>query len=142
MSDTRQVQTAVRVRKAQRTLRDQPTPDLIITAVEEMSGADNSLVWQALNMNNFVRDARAVVEAFSATLPGGTQDQILRLMLKRKASQLVVTDWSYPYDMPDYERGRRDGLRALATAVQKVLTPEDVEALANVLRQATEGPRS
>ena len=38
----------------------------------------------------FESDAAAVVSALYASLPGGTLDQILRLMLERKASQFIV----------------------------------------------------
>ena len=38
-------------------------------------------------MDTFVRDASAITDALYVTLPGGTLDQILRLMLERKASQ-------------------------------------------------------
>jgi hypothetical protein len=37
-----------------------------------------------------VADATTVVDALFASLPGGTLDQILRLMLERRASYLVV----------------------------------------------------
>lgn len=37
-----------------------------------------------------VTDAQNIVKALYESLPGGTLDQILRLLLERKASQLVV----------------------------------------------------
>ena len=78
------VRTAVRVLKAQSSA--QTTPDLLISAVEEIR-SDTGPDWQLRNMATFVRDASAITDALYVTLPGGTLDQILRLMLERKASQ-------------------------------------------------------
>lgn len=80
--------TAVRIAKAQR-IGDTQTPDLMITAVEELR-CDDSPDGASRHMLTFTEDAIAVVSAMYATLPGGTLDQILRLMLERKASQLIV----------------------------------------------------
>lgn len=38
----------------------------------------------------FVADARKIVTGLTESLPGGTLDQVLHLLLERKASQLVV----------------------------------------------------
>lgn len=46
--------------------------------------------WMEEHLEIFVKDATAIVDALYASLPGGTLDQILCLMLQRKASQLIV----------------------------------------------------
>lgn len=38
----------------------------------------------------FETDAKTIVDALQNSLPGGTLDQVLRLLLERKASSLVV----------------------------------------------------
>lgn len=70
-----------------------PVPDLNIAAIEEMPRVSYRATAAELDIHKrqFEADAAAIVAALYASLPGGTLDQILRLLLERKASQLVVT---------------------------------------------------
>jgi len=91
MSEQRATERAVAdVCKAQ-PCGSHPLPDLCITASREFPRLPDTAT-KALSAHaaQFVADATAVVEALHASLPGGTLDQILRLMLERKASQFVV----------------------------------------------------
>ena len=65
-------------------------PDLHVEAVEEMHTDGKAADWQARNRAIFRSDADAIVEALYRSLPGGTVDQVLRLLLEHKASDLVV----------------------------------------------------
>lgn len=68
------------------------TPNLFLAATNEIPDLPRGASDDALrgNMQTFVTDAETVVNALYASLPGGTLDQVLRLMLERKASQYVV----------------------------------------------------
>ena len=81
---------AVSVYKAQPTNPHQPTPSLAITAQEEMPRLEHLDQYIERGQAIFRTDAKVIVDALYESLPGGTLDQVLRLLLERKASQLVV----------------------------------------------------
>ena len=64
-------------------------PDLCLVATHEIP-TPRAHVDPDEHKHIFESDAAAVVSALYASLPGGTLDQILRLMLERKASQFIV----------------------------------------------------
>lgn len=81
------------VHKAQRIVENAPTPDLTLIAHKEFPDMRNEPPGERLAYAKKLHadDAETVVSALYASLPGGTLDQILRLLLERKASQLIVT---------------------------------------------------
>lgn len=71
---------------------DQIIPDLNLSATEPMPSilnARESFYRPALT-GVFEREAEKIVDALTASLPGGTIDQVLALLLRRKASIYVV----------------------------------------------------
>jgi hypothetical protein len=79
--------------KAQAT-GDQIIPDLELSAVEplpEIRSVDESFYRPALT-GVFEREAEKIVDALITSLPGGTIDQVLTLLLRRKASIYVVRE--------------------------------------------------
>ncbi len=70
----------------------QVIPDLELTATEPMPDLHRGWTPAELQAHaeRFEHQAAQVVSALYASLPGGTLDQILRLMLTRKASQFIV----------------------------------------------------
>ena len=81
---------AVAVYKAKPINPNQPTPSLAITAKDEIPNLDHLENYVERGQAIFRTDAAIIVDALYDSLPGGTLDQILRLLLERKASQLVV----------------------------------------------------
>jgi hypothetical protein len=78
--------TRVSLFKAQDTVRDQPVPSLEIVAYHAIP--DSPTLEAAAEA--FQADAKQVVTAMLASLPGGTVDQILVELLRAKASHFVV----------------------------------------------------
>lgn len=76
--------------KAQRTISNKPVPDLMLAATQEMPSVDAGQVVLSEVRKVHVTDAETIVNALEASLPGGTLDQVLRLLLERKATYLVV----------------------------------------------------
>ena len=107
-------------------------PDLRISATDTMPDMTGSVSALAQARRVHEEDAQRIVDALLASLPGGTFDQVVRFMLERKASHLVV-----PYGTEStYEAGQKDALRTLASAVRKVLNDESVRSLASALTVA------
>lgn len=142
-SETSETGTAriIEVYKAQRTGEHVP-PDLTLVAKDEaptLEGDD----WQKTYRAVYETDAELVVAAIYTSLPGGTCSAILRKMLERQASLLAV-----PFGEAKvvdersingaYEQGRIEGLRQLASAAKKILTPESVESLIATLSEGRE----
>lgn len=86
----------VSVFKAQDTVRDQPVPSLEIVAYHAIP---NSPSLEAAS-EIFQDDAKRVMAAMLASLPGGTLDQILVELLRAKASHFVVPHGAPPEPAP------------------------------------------
>lgn len=83
----------IKVFKAQPT-GDQVIPDLELSATEpmpELMHVAESFYRPALT-GVFEKEAEKIVDALIASLPGGTIDQVLALLLRRKASIYVVRE--------------------------------------------------
>lgn len=74
------------VYKAQPTVRDKPVADLALVATSTFPDLDPV---EARNAHD--ADAQTIVAALLASLPGGTVDTVLRLLLEHRASLLRVT---------------------------------------------------
>lgn len=77
----------IHIQKAQRTLTDFPVPDTTIVIELEIKDAES--LHEAAKA--YQADARKLCEALYESLPGGTFDQLLVEMLRRKASHFKVS---------------------------------------------------
>lgn len=77
----------VEVFKARRTVVADPVPSLRLTATKVFPDYSANPAQSSIA---HIADAILIVNALYRSLPGGTLDQVLRLLLERKASQFVV----------------------------------------------------
>lgn len=83
----------VRIKKAQRTLPDQPHESVTIVIDEEIADPPKGQPipdLEAMMRGAFGVEARTLFEALRASLPGGTLDRLLVELLADRASLLVV----------------------------------------------------
>lgn len=81
-----------RVYKAQAIGSQKTIPDLLLSATKPVPETRNLEEGQALLLN----DAKLIVEALKASLPGGTLDRVTALLLLDKSSSLVVREQDIP----------------------------------------------
>ena len=70
----------IQVCKADPLFTDRPTQGATIAITGQLPDGDKP----------FKSDAKAIVQALVRTLPGGTLDQVLVLLLEHRASKLIV----------------------------------------------------
>lgn len=76
---------------------EDPAPEVAILVSGKFPRADaGDPDWSRKNRDRHHSDARALEIALASSLPGGTLDQLTSLLLSRKASQLVVRDFTAP----------------------------------------------
>src|SRR5688572_21591565 len=74
-----------------------PTPGVVVEPVEiAISGHWPESTTEELNQlgGRFEADARMLFDALRKSLPGGTLDRLLSLMLAEKASHFIIADWA------------------------------------------------
>ena len=76
----------ISVYKAQPVYDETPVKDLALSATKSFPNFDSAAEHQAA----FDVDAQFIVSALLASLPGGTVDAVLRLLLQHRASLLRV----------------------------------------------------
>lgn len=88
-----------------RVFRAQSPPSA--SSVSLLIGARGEIAWdREAGSSSFEEDARRIVDALEASLPGGTLDRLLAELLRRKASLLVVRRSAMATGR---RRGRRGG---------------------------------
>lgn len=69
------------------------TPNFNIYATEEISETGSVPDHQ----RRFITEAESIYKALAGSLPGGTLDHLLAIMLKEKASHFIVRSWEVPH---------------------------------------------
>lgn len=66
------------------------TPNLYLSATEELPELPLNEDWETLHAQRFDEQAQLIVNGFLESLPGGTVDAVLRLLLDHKRSFLAI----------------------------------------------------